>query len=145
MSGNPIVREVRETLTFGKLSKEGENICDCPFCGSSLDYADFPTCSDALNLVRYKDIGVILTPKQYSVAKYLLDNFGTVMSKEKILSNAYGDVWGKEDPEIKIIDVLVCHIRDAFAPMGIGVITSWGKGYGISLTDLPKRSDLNNA
>lgn len=59
--------------------------------------------------------------------------FGTLMArdlatKEAILAALYRDV-GKDEAEIKIVDVFVCKLRKKIKPFGIEVHTRWGEGY----------------
>ena len=54
---------------------------------------------------------------------------GTTVTKEMLLNHLYG---GKEQPELKIIDVFVCKLRKKLAqPSGSKyyIETIWGRGY----------------
>jgi len=57
------------------------------------------------NLVR-------LAPKEYKILELLSLRKGTVLTKEMFLNHLYG---GKDEPEIKIIDVFVCNLRKRLA------------------------------
>ena len=51
------------------------------------------------------------------------------MTKEMLLDHLYG---GKDEPELKIIDVFVCHLRKKLAQATDGkhyIETVWGRGY----------------
>ena len=72
---------------------------------------------------------VRLTPKEYEVLELLSLRKGTVLTKEMFLNHLYG---GKDEPEIKIIDVFVCDIRKRLAQATGGhdyIETVWGRGY----------------
>lgn len=69
-----------------------------------------------------------LTGKQYHMLECLMLRKGAVQTKDAIMTSLYG---GMDEPELKIIDVFVCKLRqklkDAGAP---GLIeTVWGRGY----------------
>ena len=44
---------------------------------------------------------------------------------EAVLARDRGD----DEPEMKIVDVFVCHIRRKLKPFGIEIGTRWGVGY----------------
>ena len=71
---------------------------------------------------------VSLTGKEYSILELLMRK-GVTVTKEMFLGHLYG---GKDEPELKIIDVFVCHLRKklAQAPGSKHYIeTVWGRGY----------------
>ena len=54
---------------------------------------------------------------------------GTTLTKEMFLSNLYG---GMDEPEMKIIDVVICKLRKKLASASGGtdyIETIWGRGY----------------
>lgn len=69
-----------------------------------------------------------LTRKEYAILELLVLRKGTALTKEAFLDHLYG---GRDEPEPKIIDVFVCHVRRKLAEAGInGLIgTVWGIGY----------------
>ncbi len=73
---------------------------------------------------------VPLTGKEYACLEYLAVKRGTTVTKEMFLAHLYG---GRNEPEMKIIDVFICKMRrklaDASAPDVIETI--WGRGYTI--------------
>src|ERR1700760_1425977 len=71
-----------------------------------------------------------LTGKEYSILELLVLRKGMVLTKEAFLNHLYG---GREEPEVKIIDVFVCKLRKKLARAGAdGIIgTIWGRGYMI--------------
>lgn len=70
-----------------------------------------------------------LTWKEASILEMLSD--GRVRSKPQILDGLYWDRHDGEVPEIKIVDVFVCKIRNKIAGSGISIETVWGTGYRI--------------
>lgn len=49
-------------------------------------------------------------------------------TKDAIMAALYRDR-GRDEAEIKIVDVFVCKIRAKLAPFGIKIETRWGQGY----------------
>jgi two-component system cell cycle response regulator CtrA len=71
---------------------------------------------------------VDLTRKEFLTLELMVLRRGTVLTKEAFLSHLYG---GKDEPEMKIIDVFICKIRKKLARAGANnlVETVWGRGY----------------
>ena len=68
------------------------------------------------------------TKKEFAILQLLMMRRNTIMTKEAILTNLYG---GLDEPEIKIIDVFICKIRNKLAKAGVSdlIQTVWGRGY----------------
>jgi two-component system cell cycle response regulator CtrA len=72
---------------------------------------------------------VHLTPKEYSILELLSLRKGTTLTKETFLNHLYG---GMDEPDSKIVDVLVCKLRKKLARATGGshyIETLWGHGY----------------
>jgi DNA-binding response OmpR family regulator len=72
---------------------------------------------------------VNLTQREYEILELLGLRKGTIVTKEMFLNHLYG---GRNEPEIKIIDVLVCNLRKRLARATGGhnyIETVWGRGY----------------
>src|SRR6516164_7388958 len=72
---------------------------------------------------------VRLTGKEYSILELLSLRQDVTVTKEMLLGHLYG---GKDEPELKIIDVFVCHLRKKLAQATGGkrcIETIWGRGY----------------
>jgi DNA-binding response OmpR family regulator len=59
-------------------------------------------------IVSVDDRVVHLSGKEYDLLELLSQHKGTVVTKELFLAHLYG---GIKEPELKIIDVFVCHLR----------------------------------
>lgn len=59
------------------------------------------------------------------------------MTREQLLDRLYQLRPADDEPEAKIVDVFVCHIRKALQPLGIQIETVRGRGYRIK----PKGND----
>lgn len=68
------------------------------------------------------------TKKEFALLQVLMLRKNTVMTKEMIFANLYS---GMDEPEIKIIDVFICKIRNKLAKAGQPnlIQTVWGRGY----------------
>ena len=72
---------------------------------------------------------VRLTGKECQILELLIRREGITVTKEMLLAHLYR---GVDEPEIKIIDVFVCHLRKKLAQATDGksyIETVWGRGY----------------
>ena len=78
--------------------------------------------------VRVRGVQVHLTGKEYGILELLAMRKGMALSKEAFLNHLYD---GRDEPEIKIIDVFVCKLRKKLARAGADnlIVTVWGRGY----------------
>ena len=77
------------------------------------------------------DKPVRLSGKEYCMFELLTLRKGTVVTKQMLLDHLYG---GMKEPEVKIIDVLLYHLRKKLARATGGkhhIETIWGRGYRI--------------
>jgi len=63
-------------------------------------------------------------------------------SKNQIMQFIYQQ---KDEPDIKMIDVLVCKIRSKLKPFDIKIETEWGKGYYLKEEDCQKLKEFDYA
>jgi two-component system cell cycle response regulator CtrA len=87
---------------------------------------------------------VHLTNKEYAILELLVMRKGSVIMKEMFLNHLYG---GVEEPEIKIIDVFVCKLRNKIKKKSGGVDyieTVWGRGYMLKDFNFYDHNDLTN-
>ena len=80
--------------------------------------------------VAANDVRVHFTPREFAILELLVLRRNVIMTKEVILSHLYG---GIDEPEIKIIDVFICKIRNKLAKAGLPTVIStvWGRGYTV--------------
>jgi two-component system cell cycle response regulator CtrA len=72
---------------------------------------------------------VHLTGKEYQMLELLSLRKGTTLTKEMFLNHLYN---GRDEPELKIIDVFVCKLRKKLSQATGGenyIQTVWGRGY----------------
>lgn len=78
---------------------------------------------------------VDLTGKEVQILELLALRKGATISKTQLINHLYN---GRDEPELKIIDVFVCKLRKKLADHANGknfIYTIWGQGY--SLRDYP--------
>ena len=83
-------------------------------------------------IVSVHDKPVPLTGKEYCIFELLSLRKRTVVTKQMLLDHLYG---GMNEPELKIIDVLVCYLRKKLAQATGGehqIETVWGRGYRLN-------------
>lgn len=96
--------------------------------------------SMAINLkdkiVTVTDKALSLTKKEYAILELLALHKGATLDKDVFFSHLYS---GLRSPEIKIIDVFVCKIRNKIqAILGYDpgyIKTVWGRGYSLDDTE----------
>lgn len=81
---------------------------------------------------------VWLTPREFQLLEALMTRAGRTLGKEALLSLIYGGA--PDTPEVKIVDVFVCKIRNKLGPRGAGILqTIWGGGYRASDQPPPRK------
>lgn len=76
------------------------------------------------------DWGAIhLTAKQREIADLLRSKFGKCITRESIMAALYSARPDADEPDIKIIDVLVCKLRKVLVGSGFWIKSEWGVGY----------------
>lgn len=81
--------------------------------------------------VLVKGEAVHLTGKEYGLLEALMLRCGTTLSKDYLLTHLYG---GRDEPDIKIIDVFACKLRNKLGEARSQVLTEWGRGYRFTET-----------
>jgi two-component system cell cycle response regulator CtrA len=80
-------------------------------------------------MVEINQVPVHLTGREYQMLELLSLRKGMTITKEMFFNQLYN---GKDEPEIKIIDVFICKLRKKLAAVSNGkdyIETVWGRGY----------------
>ena len=80
-------------------------------------------------VVSVDDQPVQLASKEYAILELLTVQKDAIVTREMLLNHLYG---GRDEPELKIIDVFVCKLRKKLAQATGGdhyIETVWGRGY----------------
>ncbi len=76
--------------------------------------------------VTVDDLLIEMTPKEYDLLKYLIENKGIVLSRELILNKVWGyDFYG----ELRVVDSHIKKVRKKIAPYNDGIKTVVKVGY----------------
>lgn len=78
--------------------------------------------------VTYEGHPLHLTGKEFAILELLVLRKGIAQTKETFLNHLYG---GRDEPDIKIIDVFICKLRKKLQTVGAEdlISTVWGRGY----------------
>lgn len=82
-----------------------------------------------------RKVNLHVTSQEFEMLRILAERKGTVVTREMFLDELYGKPGerpgAKKEPEMKIIDVLICKLREKIKS-GLNwdpIDTSWGRGY----------------
>jgi len=84
--------------------------------------------ADALLQSEDGSTSVRLTAKEASIVLAIAYRRGGVLTKQALLTELYQ---GRDEPQVKIVDVFVCKARKKLAHVGspLAIETVWGQGY----------------
>lgn len=102
----------------------------CPLCGGRVEELPF-TILPERGMVVANGKFTVMRATEVQLLTCLAEVYPRVLSKESAMSRMY-QLRPNDEPEIKIIDVLICKIRKKIEPLGLRIDTAWGKGYSLS-------------
>lgn len=73
-----------------------------------------------------------LTGREYQIIELMAVRKGKVLTKEMFLDHLYG---GRDEPELKIIDVFMCKLRRKMGERRDMIRCIWGRGYILTSRD----------
>lgn len=100
-----------------------------------------PTCRQALRVSRDLRIDVeagilirngrftMLEPRELELFEALWSSIGKLRTKEQLMTDLYWLRTDNDEPDAKIVDVLICKIRRKLKLIGVEIQTIRGKGY----------------
>ncbi|MFE7505599.1 response regulator transcription factor [Promicromonospora sp. NPDC057488] len=90
------------------------------------------TVDRASRTVRYDDVGIPLSPREYNLLEALASRPGTVWTKQELLT----EVWGDEQAATRnVVEVYVGYLRRKLAAVGAGDLVRTVRGHGYQLGD----------
>ena len=100
--------------------------CKCPTCGQVLPSGLFAVDWESRIIIAGNSFAA-LTAQEMDIFSELYRRPGVLITKERLLSciAPYVD----DEPEIKIVDVVVCKLRKKLKPLALSIDTVWGSGY----------------
>ncbi|WP_054310002.1 helix-turn-helix domain-containing protein [Mesorhizobium sp. 1M-11] len=99
----------------------------CPCCRQPLPVND-ALILDEGGIVVCNGRVAALTWQEHALLEILVAAKHQVRSREQLLDRIYS-LRPNDPPEIKIIDVFICHIRRKLKPLGVQIQNVWGRGY----------------
>lgn len=76
-----------------------------------------------------------LTPTESKVLAFVMARSPEMARRESLLTNCFSNGSSDDPPDIKIVDVVICKLRQKMAPLAIDIQTVRGNGYEISKRD----------
>ncbi len=122
---------------------ETSNAIECPCCGQPVPEAKF-LADPTSNVITNGDKTVKMSTQQFKLARYLIEKFPNMATKEQIYDNVFMAANG-EGPGLKIVDVIVCKVRPLLAEVDLVISTVWGKGYQLMETDRMNAMSIRDA
>lgn len=105
--------------------------CSCPLCGGSIVDDGRVRLDPGSGLVVAADRFVRLPALEFSMFEALWTSRPRTLAKEKLLAASAG--YTDDEREVKMVDVVICKLRKKLAPLGVGIGTTWGHGYHITM------------
>lgn len=103
--------------------------CACPTCGQNLP-VDLMAIDYDAGIVVANGRFAHLTVQEFRIFEALHGSKGRIQTKEALLRAITPLI--DDEPEIKIVDVLVCKIRKKLEGLNVKIETMWGRGYRMS-------------
>ena len=119
------------------------NAITCPCCHQPVEDVSFLADPHTLTVTN-GTFTAKLTPTAFRVARFLIDRFPSMVTKEAIYDTCFLAPNG-DGPEIKIVDVYICKIRPPLAEIGLVIETVWGRGYKLVEEDATKANAIKDA
>lgn len=106
--------------------------CACPTCGQALPEAAARFDAAAGILIgggRFAE----LSSNEAAMFVKLAERRGATVSREALMQAMHG-LNPDDEPEMKLIDVMICKLRKKMKPLGIDIATAWGRGWRLVQT-----------
>lgn len=98
----------------------------CPCCGAKIDAAR-PYAEPRTRTIIYKNASISLGICPFAIMEILTLRFPAVVPRDSIISQ----IWPSKEPEHpeKNIQVHICTLRKAIAPLGLDIVNIYDVGY----------------
>lgn len=111
----------------------------CPCCGQSAPPDDGVTVSLTENRLFYREHSIHLSARLAELAYILAKRMPETVVTGSIIQQLWGDCEGDfADTNVK---VAVCQLRKVLQPIGLQIITTWGKGYRLAALPMVSRTE----
>jgi DNA-binding winged helix-turn-helix (wHTH) protein len=115
-------------------SQPNSNYPECPCCGAPVDPLD-AIFDKTLGVIMHGGESIRLTPTQFALVEAIAARYPGLATREYIMDYVYGLLPDCDEPDDKVIDVVLCKIRKALEAVGLVVVTEWGRGYRLVVAD----------
>lgn len=105
--------------------------CACPVCGHDLPPHEALTFDPDSGTVMRNGHAVTLPGRQAQMFGLVYSAYPRTVSKGALMDGIYG--LHAEEPGLKILAVLACHINKKLRPLGIRIDTIWARGHRLNL------------
>lgn len=109
--------------------------CTCPLCGAAVEAFPLSILPERGMVVGGGHF-VVIPPLEMALLARLVEVFPRILSKQSAMDWIY-QLRPGDEPEMKIVDVLICKLRRKVAPLGIRIDTAWGRGYALATPAKP--------
>lgn len=103
----------------------------CPLCGGPVKDAGLDYRLDQGVIIKGERV-VVLTRREAQIVQCLREHQHRPVRRDALMEAIYG-LEGGDDPDWKIVDVYMAKIRKKIAPLGLRIVTLWGRGYMLAL------------
>lgn len=103
--------------------------CRCPTCHQTLPTSAASIFDDEAQVIVRHGRFACFTSLQWQIVRQLKDASPRLVSRQQLHTGIYWSGSEDEEAALRIIDVVVCHVRKELKPLGIEIQTAWGRGY----------------
>ncbi len=100
---------------------------ECPTCGALIVPNAAIRFDDEAGFIVGNGHVAHFSEKQMTIIIMLRDAYPRKVSREQFFDSMYKTT--ADEPDFKIIDVFICHIKKKIKGIGIDILTIWGQGY----------------
>lgn len=108
----------------------------CKHCGQAVPSQEGISVDPLRNIMTVDGVPVKLTPREAEIADFLVRHWRRTVTKVTLHTEVYG-----LDPnggaEVKTLDVYISRLKRLLAPVGVTILTAWGRGWRIQRTNDP--------
>ena len=102
----------------------------CKHCGQPVPTQEGISVDPLRNVMTVDGVEIKLSPREAEIVDLLVRNWRRTVTKIALHTEVYG-----LDPnggaELKTLDVYISRLKKLLAPVGITILTAWGRGWRI--------------
>ncbi|HWY14413.1 MAG TPA: winged helix-turn-helix domain-containing protein [Rhizomicrobium sp.] len=109
----------------------------CPACHQPLPDFDGLSANPDTHEVIFRGQRARLSGTEYRFFTILYERRGRIIDKGVLYDMIYAALPDCDQPDAKLVDIWVCKLRRKLRPIGVEIVTAWGRGYGLSRVSAP--------